>query len=935
MYYISIKKCLSLLLFFFLFSSNCFSQFSPSVQNYSLAEYKAGNQNWDISRADNGKVYVANHNGLLEYDALIWKFYQLPNNTTIRSVLAVGDSIYTGSYEEFGYWKRDDFGLLEYYSISASIADIISPNEEIWEIVKFKNKVIFRSFSNIYIYEDEVVTQLKPNSVVISCSVIDDDLYISTLNKGVFLLKENGLELFYFHKQLTDTKIISINRYEEKLLLMTSLKGSFFLENNTLVPTTFKINEQIKLHQLNAFSVLDNGEMVFGTIKDGILLTDKKGELKFHVSKENGLINNTVLGQTVDERNNLWIGLDNGISKIDLNNKNYFFNDVSGRLGAVYDIVEYKNVIYIGTNTGLFWLDENDKLMFVEGSQGQVWDLEIIEGDLFCGHNEGTFLVDKDNFRMISNYTGGWTIQKVPERNHTYIQGTYSGLVIFEKENSEWKVKHLGKTTIPSRFVVFENPFTAWIAHATKGVFKVNFSTDFDTIKSVTNYQDKGINSNYNIRIYNIKNNISFKTNEGWQKYEPILDSIVPFELLNDKLGKDSYIISEDHTDLIALKHKRGFIKFKSFSNNEESLILNNGFLKDRYIVGYENVSKIRDSLFALNLNNGFMMINSASKSKIKLEKPNIESISIAGETINISDITNNEVSFKFNENLAVALSSPGSLNHFFEYNISDTDSRWYKIDYNKVDFSNLQDGEYTISFRTSDNSGNASAIQSLYIDVMPPWYRNHLGFLLYLLIAGLVVFLFYTMHNKKIAKEQRIIKIKYQREQQKLLREKSLENEKQIVQFKNETLQNEIKLKSKQLANNAMALVKKNETLQDIKKELINNKNEFSDYYSYKKLVKKLDNSIVLKDEWEVFENNFSQVHDEYFELLKAKHSKLTPKDLKVCAYIKMNLSSKEIAPLMNISVRGVETHRYRLKKKLDLENDISLVDYLLNIKS
>ena len=177
-------------------------------------------------------------------------------------------------------------------------------------------------------------------------------------------------------------------------------------------------------------------------------------------------------------------------------------------------------------------------------------------------------------------------------------------------------------------------------------------------------------------------------------------------------------------------------------------------------------------------------------------------------------------------------------------------------------------------------------------------------------------------------------MKIKYKKEQQKLLREKTLENEKRIVQLKNDALQSDIKSKSKQLANNAMALVKKNESLQEIKKELMINKESFQNYYAYKKLLKKVDNSIVLKDEWEVFEYNFNQVHDEFFIKLKEKHPKLTSKDLKICAYIKMNLSSKEIAPLLNISVRGVETHRYRLNKKLNLDNDISMADYLLNIK-
>lgn len=934
------KKILFFLLFLIVFSSSCYSQFSPNIHNFTLAEYKAGNQNWGISRADNGKVYVANNSGLLEYDGLVWKFHQLPNKTIVRSVLAVDDIVYTGSYEEFGYWKKDEFGYLKYYSLSDTVLDLISPNEEIWQIVSFKDKIIFRSFLNIYIYDFDSVIQLRPGSAIISCNLVEEDLFISTLNQGIFLLKDKVLEPYYFSESLLDTKIVSVNKYKDKLLLMTSLKGSFFLNEGRLTPTNFEIDEQIRLHQLNAFSILGNGDMVFGTIKDGVFLTDNNGKSKFHISKENGLLNNTILGQSIDKTDNLWLGLDNGIANIELNNSNYFFNDVSGKLGAVYDVVKYKGVIYIGTNTGLFKLDEEDKLKFIEGSQGQVWDLEIIEEELFCGHNEGTFIVSEDKMIHISTYTGGWTIKKVPEREHTYIQGTYSGLVRFEKASGEWQVKYLGKTTIPARFLVFENPHTAWVAHATKGVSKISFDDNYNTITEVKEYHDKGLSSNYNVRVYNIRNNISFKSNEGWQKYEPILDSIVPYELLNDLLGKNSYIISEDNTDVFALKNKGGFIEFKSFDNTKDDFYLNDIFLKNRYIVGYENVSKIKDSIYALNLDNGFMMINNTSIAGVDLYKPNIETISISGVPLSVFAIGDESVDFKFKESIAVELSSSKSLNHFFEYRISeagtdDNNNIWYVIDGNKVEFSNLIDGDYSISFRTSDNAGNVSAIKSLRVDVYPPWYRDTLGYLLYLLLVGLIIFMFYTLHNKKIEKEQRIIKIKYQKEQQKLLKEKALENEKRIVQLKNESLQNEIKLKSKQLANNAMALVKKNETLQDIKKDLLINKDGFNNYYSYKKLVKKLDNSIVLKDEWEVFESNFSQVHDEFFEALKVQHSKLTPKDLKICAYIKMNLSSKEIAPLMNISVRGVETHRYRLKKKLNLENDISLVDYLLNIKN
>lgn len=924
----------SILLFFCLFLTQSYAQFSPNIQNYSLAEYKAGNQNWDITRAADGWVYVANNNGLLAYDGLDWEFHQLPNKTTVRSVLAVDDLIFTGSYEEFGYWKKDDFGILKYHSLSETILEQISLDEEIWQIVKFKDKIVFSSFINIYLYDFEKVVQLRPRSTIIACNVIDDELYVSTLNKGIFSLKENELEPFFFNTSLEDTKIVSLVSHNDKLLLLTSLKGSFYLKDNKLIPTGFKIDSELKQHQLNNFSLLENGEMVFGTIKDGVFITDANGNIKFRITKENGLLNNTILGQYVDTSNNLWLGLDNGIARIELNSHHYFYNDISGKLGAVYDVIKHNNTIYIGSNTGLFKLDENDKLEFIEGSQGQVWDLKIIDGELFCGHNEGTFLVDGDRIKKISDFTGGWTIQKVPERDHTYIQGTYAGLVKFEKKFGEWHIKHLGKTTIPSRFLVFENPKTAWVAHAYKGLYRIQFDDNYDTVTNVKTYDDKGISSNFNIRVYNIKNNISFKTNDGWQKYEPILDSIIPYKLLNDRFGKDSYIISEEHKEAVILKNKDGIISFESFDTVKNTNVFGDNSIKNRYIIGYENVAKINDSLYALNLVNGFMMIDSDFKKDIEIFQPTIEMIAVNNKPINVQVLKDGLITLDYKQSLKIKIVSPKSSDHFFEYKISDIEDQWNRIEGKTIELVNLKEGDYNLEFKASNDFGNTSAIQKLKFEILPPWYRGTIGFILYVFLSALIVLVFFYMHKRKIAKEQRLIKLKYQKEQKKLLREKTLENEKHIVQLKNEALQNDIKLKSKQLANNAMALVKKNESLQEVKRELMVNKDGFDNFYAYKKLLKKVDNSIVLKDEWEVFEHNFNQVHDEFFEKLKQQHQQLTPKDLKVCAYIKMNLSSKEIAPLMNISVRGVETHRYRLKKKLNLENDTSVVNYLLNIK-
>lgn len=173
---------------------------------------------------------------------------------------------------------------------------------------------------------------------------------------------------------------------------------------------------------------------------------------------------------------------------------------------------------------------------------------------------------------------------------------------------------------------------------------------------------------------------------------------------------------------------------------------------------------------------------------------------------------------------------------------------------------------------------------------------------------------------------------VKYEESQKKAIEDKALENEKTIIRLKNDSLRNEVKLKSKQLANTAMAVVKKNEVLLNLKKEILLNRDGFSNLNSFKKIVKQIDYSIEHEDEWEIFEYNFNQVHEEFFHQLTLLYSNLTNKDLKICAYIKMNLLNKEIAPLLNISVRGVETHRYRLKRKLMLKNNENLTNFLHN---
>ena len=138
--------------------------------------------------------------------------------------------------------------------------------------------------------------------------------------------------------------------------------------------------------------------------------------------------------------------------------------------------------------------------------------------------------------------------------------------------------------------------------------------------------------------------------------------------------------------------------------------------------------------------------------------------------------------------------------------------------------------------------------------------------------------------------------------------------------------------VKRKELENVTMHLIQKNELLQEIKEELIDVRKTGDHTLTakdFQNLMKLINENMTVEDDKNLFESNFNDVHDSFLKKLKNEFPDLTAADLKLTAYLKMNLSSKEIAPLFNISIRGLENKRYRLRKKLNLTNDANLNDF------
>jgi DNA-binding CsgD family transcriptional regulator len=196
--------------------------------------------------------------------------------------------------------------------------------------------------------------------------------------------------------------------------------------------------------------------------------------------------------------------------------------------------------------------------------------------------------------------------------------------------------------------------------------------------------------------------------------------------------------------------------------------------------------------------------------------------------------------------------------------------------------------------------------------------------------VAGLQI-----RQRRKFETEKAILQEKHQQtEAQQRLEVQQTQAELSII--RNEKLEAEIQFKNQKLAATTMHLVQKNEMLVTIS-ETLRQVLEQSTSAAVKKDLRQVLNLLnfdqKLDEDWEQFAQYFDQVHVNFLGRVREKFPKLSQNDYKLCAYLRMNLSTKEIASLMNISVRGVEASRYRLRKRLDLPNETNLNEFIMQL--
>lgn len=897
------------------FISATAQELSPPIQNYSSIQYKGGSQNWDISLDKEGVVYAANTQGLLSFDGQRWQLSPLESGSIIRSVYPVGKRVYTGSYREFGYWEKDEKGDMCYTSLIPLLGDYDLQSEEFWEIISLNNAVYFRSFGAIYRYDGNVLTAVKRINVN-QMEVFKGKLVVSVGNAGLFYLEETGELVPLPDQQLLKGEVVrELIRHQDELLV--GVRDRIFTHNGERIKELQNpvLRNELEQYELNHVLSLGSEGLVIGTLKNGVIHYKKDDEEVAVYNRTDGLQNNTVLSMA--RRNGrIWLGLDNGIDVLDLDSPVEFFTDKSGELGSVYDLVFFDNNLYLASNTGVFKI-RNNRMELLKGAEGHSWNLQVYDGEIYANHNNGTFRIKNDAFVPVSERTGSFQLLKYDKDN--YYIGSYTGIDLYRKSVEE--VKRLNNINFPVKKILVENVNTLWATDAYEGIYRIGLSPEKDSTTFVTKVPSDNPSGDYNPEVFRFRNQIAAFSNGKWYKYNPFKDKLE--RLTEWQAYDDNRLLLQEEGRFWFLNSEEDLLEITDLEDSK--MYISAGMLNNRLVKNHERLVKRNDSLYYISLHDGFARIDLKKLQKHiaqeQLSKPVVQKFYDVSEDHDLNAIPH--ISSKKAREVTVLAGLPVSDAVELNYELKGSDNTPLKgkVRDGRIEFQNLPYDEYELKLTAVGSQKDASVFSTFQFVVDPPWYLQDKVKALYILLLILLVVLIYYVNKMKLQKHRQQLQLQYERE-----------HEEKMSRLEKEKLLNEIDLKRKELANSTVLAAKKNEVLMQIQGELNKDKEKFSNQYRMKHIMNKINNAVNNDDEWKIFETNFNELHEDFFKDLLAKYPQLTNKDLKLCAYLKMNLPSKEIAPLMGISVRGVEVHRYRLRKKLKVDTSENLTNWLIS---
>lgn len=951
----------------FLFYYTGFSQISIAqneVKSFTRNLYGAGTQNWAMTQDKNNRLYIANNEGLLVFDGTNWQIFPVPNKTILRSIgFGPGGKLFAGAQDEIGYFAPDKVGRLQFTSLKNQLPAEERNFTDVWELELADKEIFFRTNSRIFKLDGEEFTVYPAKSAWLSLHKYQGRVLVHEKNRGLYLYNNNQWESFIKNDSLPANFFITdiVPYQKDTSLLSTISNGLYLLVQNKLIPFNIRSAGINPYQHFTSLSALNDTSFLAGSYFNGIYRITHKGIVSENISTKNGLPNNTVRCLFADSNGKAWTGLDNGIAFFTYNNVIKQINPSAFNNGAGYDVKALNGVLYFALSTGLQWLpiqsSENLSSINIEPKSllgGLTWNLSIINNQLTAGRDDGLYKINNYRADPVTQATGYWTCQPIPQTSPLkMVAGNYLGIHFYEMDNGNFIDRgSIEKFSESSRYVETANN-TIWVSHPYRGIYKINTSDNAVILFS----QKDGLPADLDNHVFKIKNKIVFATSTGIYEYDAVTNKIIKAKDYAELFGDlpIRYMKEDEKGNIWFVQDKMVGVADYSAGKPTIHYIPE---LKNKILSGFENIFPYDTKNILVGGEAGFYHIN--YEKYLETIRPfttyltRVKTIGASDSVLfggyvfdSTAEVKPLIIPYKLNSlHFAYAASVFGQHSNLeFSYYLQGFDIGWSNWSSNAVkDYTNLPANTYIFHIKSRSSPSHESEAYQYTFTIKPPWYETIWAYILYVLLAAALLFIILKYqskrHQKKLEAKRLSDQLKFEEEQRKTAYRHQLElekSEKELIRLQNEKLEAEITYKNAELASTTMNLVQKKEFILKLKAELQQLQKTAKvgdDNPELKKVLKALSEEEKSDEEWAQFSQHFNNVHGDFLTILKNKFPSLKPHELRLCAYLRMNLSSKEIAPLMSISVRGVEISRYRLRKKIDLPTETNLVQYLMDLK-
>lgn len=927
--------CRLFIIFYFLvisgFSQSISDKTLPKITHYDTKNMGFNAQSWDVKQDENGLVYIANGNEVLVFDGTDWTSVATNPEMVNRSLFVKNkDTIYFGADGHHGMLIKNGYEDYKIQPLRNNKKDVAADIEEYWRTHFINKEIVFQTFRNLYVNQGNIITKIPAPYRFKWSYNIDNQIYVNDLKYGIFRLEETNLIPVVSDPDINEN-IIGVTKVNQDLIIITDTKGLFKLQGDQLIPISFSESNDIQKAQIFSFLKLKDNRIALGTVSNGLYLLDLNSGETHNINKRNGLQNNTILSIYQDYEDNLWLALDYGVDYVELNSPLTYYYDYYGELGTTYAVVKEGGLSYLGTNQGLYVgnkinSDINDELELL--LNGQVWNIEKVDDKIYVGHDKGAYSLEGKVLTRMGEDLGAWNFRKfkVSGQEEALISGNYNGISLYQKKDGEWEGYKLAGFEKSGRYLEVDENNNIWVALGSNGVFKFNVDYENKQLKKLGFYPISDFDGN-RLSLSKVENKIVITSNFYSYTYSERTNNFKKSEIGVDrgyapriyKKGDETWYLDNDK---VVVEDSQGLTVLHE--------------LEDQLVPDVVNVFSLSNAHKIIPVFNGFAMYSKNKKTikegiKSEILIRNFVSVN-SGKSYNFDD----KIPFSDNDiKINYALPIYGQE---IEYQTRLNDNEWSEnTTATEKTLFNLKEGDYTFKIRAKYNGDYRESDFSFTIK--PPIYRTNWAYLLYLLLFLLLVISVIGINRYKMKKQERILleekarKLKKQEEEH---RAQKLEQEHKIIELNNSKLQDEIKAKSRELTQIAYVNLNKNKILKKIKDKIVKVQNASDQKLptnSYNELVRLVDYYITDKES-KLFEINFDKSHQEFYEKLSKNYPNLTSKDLRLCAYLKMNLSSKEIAPLLGISSQSVDVSRHRLRKKLNLGSKDNLTNILISLK-